>query len=56
MDLMRPSNVILSSAEHYEPSGRASADARYATPDRFTTPTSIEGLLASDIFTLNATA
>ena len=28
-------------------------DALYACPDHFTTPTVIEGLLATDIFTLN---
>lgn len=28
-------------------------DALYACPDHFTTPTTIEGLLATDIFTLN---
>lgn len=29
-------------------------DALYATPNHFATPTNIEGLMASDIFTLNA--
>ena len=29
--------------------------ALYACPDRFSTPTSIEGLMATDIFTLNTT-
>lgn len=39
--------------EHYE-LWKGVRDALYATPDRFTTSTNIEGLLASDIFTLNA--
>lgn len=30
-------------------------NALYACPDRFSTPTSIEGLMATDIFTLNTT-
>ena len=39
--------------EHYKLWKRV-RDAIYATPDHFSTPTNIEGLLASDIFTLNA--
>lgn len=39
--------------EHYR-LWRRVRDALYATPGQFTTPTNIEGLLASDIFTLNA--
>lgn len=39
--------------EHYD-LWRRVRDALYATPNQFTTPTTIEGLLASDLFTLNA--
>ena len=39
--------------EHYDLWRRVKR-ALYATPDHFSTPTTIEGLLATDIFTLNA--
>ncbi len=39
--------------EHYG-LWRGVRSALYACPDRFSTPTNIEGLLATDIFTLNA--
>ena len=49
-----PTEVTPTEWEHYELWKRVK-DAVYACADYFTTPTTIEGLLATDIFTLNTT-
>ncbi len=48
-----PSIVEPTNWEHFDLYRRVK-NALYAVPDRFTTPTNIEGLLVTDIFTLNA--
>ncbi len=48
-----PERIEPTGWKHYE-LWRDVRSALYACPDRFSTPTNIEGLLATDIFTLNA--